>query len=250
MQTKTPTPLFLEQCDSTNRELWRLLDAGNDLDEGFAIQAGFQTAGRGQGSTSWISEAGKNLLCSVLLKPQFLPPAKQFLINKCLALAIRETLSQIDALHYFTIKWPNDIYAGNKKISGTLIENRILGTTLEVCVAGIAININQKNFPPEIPNPSSLTMLNQKEYNTREHLKTLLENIMKYYSMLKQNQTETIDQAYLNHLLGHKEQLNYISQGKVFKARIHGVNDHGKLILQDEKNNIREYGMKEVEFLL
>ncbi len=250
MQTEIPSPPFLEQCDSTNRELWRMLDAGKALEEGFTIQAGFQTAGRGQGTTSWVSEAGKNLLCSVLLKPHFLPPAKQFLLNKCLALAIQETLSQIDNRHVYAIKWPNDIYTENKKISGTLIENRILGTTLELCVAGIAININQQSFPPGIPNPSSLAILNQKDYNISKCLEHLLGNIMKYYSLLKQNKTETIDQAYLNHLLGYKQPIKFLSQGKAFRATIQGVSDHGKLILQDEENNIREYGMKEVEFLL
>ena len=249
MQTEIPTPLFLEQCDSTNRELWRMLEAGKDFREGFAVHTGYQSAGRGQGSASWVSEAGKNLLCSVLLKPHFLPPAKQFLINKCLALAIRETLSQIDTLHNFTIKWPNDIYAENQKVAGTLIENRIMGNTLELCVAGIGININQQNFPPEIPNPGSLAILNQKEYNTKQCLENLLESIMKHYSLLKKNQVESIDQAYLNHLLGYKKEMNYMSQGKVFRACIQGVNEHGKLILVDEKNNTREFGLKEVEFL-
>ncbi len=250
MQTKTPTPLFLDHTDSTNRELWRMLDAGQDLDDGFALQTGFQTAGRGQGSTSWASEAGKNLLCSVLLKPAFLPPAKLFLINKCLALAIRETLSQIDNRHVYTIKWPNDIYCEDRKMAGTLIENRIMGNTIELCVAGIGININQQRFPAEVPNPTSLAILNQKDYNISKCLEHLLGNIMKYYSLLKQNKSETIDQAYLKHLLGYKQPMKFMSQGKVFRATIQGVNDHGRLILQDTKNNTREYGMKEVEFLL
>ncbi len=250
MQTEIPTLLFLEQTDSTNRELWRMLDAGKDLNDGFAVQTGFQTAGRGQGSMSWVSKAGKNLLCSVLLKPQFLHPAKQFLVNKCFALAIREALSQIDNQHVYTIKWPNDIYCVDKKIAGTLIENRILGNTLELCVAGIGININQRSFPAEIPNPTSLAILNQKDYNIRKCLEYLLGNIMKFYSLLKQNKTEIIDQAYLNHLLGYKQPMKFMSEGKAFRARLEGVNDHGKLILQDTENNTREFGMKEVEFLL
>lgn len=250
MQTQTPAPLFLEHCDSTNRELWRMLDAGKDLDEGFAIQAGFQTAGRGQGNTTWESEAGKNLLCSVLLKPHFLAPAKQFLLNKCFALAIIKTLSQIDTRHAYAIKWPNDIYTGNKKISGTLIENRILGTTLEVCVAGIAININQQRFNDEIPNPTSLSILNQREYNTKECLESLIKHIMKLYSYLKENQIEHIHQAYLHHLLGYNKEMRFLTMGNVLLGKIVGVNDHGKLILEDEKTNIREFGMKEIEFLL
>ncbi len=244
------TPIYLKQTDSTNRELWRMLDAGGALPEGFSIFAGLQTAGKGQGSASWHGEANKNLSLSLLLKPHFLPPGKQFILNKCIALSIPAALEELSNGHIFSIKWPNDIYSKDKKIAGTLIENRIQGHLFEICIAGIGININQCDFPASIPNPISLKMLTGKSHELEHCLQVLLEKIYHYYSLLRKGEEGIINQQYLEKLLGYRQRLLFRKEDTIFRAMITGVNEYGKLILKDEQGKLSEYGMKEVAFVL
>ncbi len=242
--------LYLEQTDSTNRELWRMLDAGRELPEGFSLRAGDQTAGRGMGNTSWISEAHKNLTFSVLFKPRFLAPNKQFLLNKSIAVAIVTALSKTTKNTAFKIKWPNDIYFSNKKIAGTLIENRIMGQTYEFCVVGAGVNVNQRNFPNDLPNPTSLALITGKEHNIKGIMDVILEHMILYYSILKQKRESAIHEAYLKHLLGHGKWMQFAHEGKIVNAMIVGVNNYGKLILKYENQDLKEFAMKEIEFIL
>lgn len=240
---------FLRETDSTNRELWRMIEAGETPEEGTIVQAGLQTAGRGQGNTHWVSEAGKNLLFSILLKPLFLSPTLQFMLNKCIALAIRESMAVICEEHSFLIKWPNDILTDGKKIAGTLIENRIMGKTYEISVAGIGVNINQCGFPPDISNPVSLKMLTGKDYDIGYCLQRVRNKIQFYYNILRHGDIGCIDNAYLDNLLGFGKQMQFAKDGHVVEGMIAGVDEYGKLMLKDTEGRLQTYGMKEIEFL-
>ncbi len=246
----TPDIHFIDVIDSTNREMWRWTDAGHYPGEFTVLHAGMQTGGRGLGNTSWESEAGENLLFSVFLKPVFLLPSKQFLLNKAITLGIRDALATICRDASFLIKWPNDIYTGNAKIAGTLIENRITGKTLQASVAGTGVNINQKSFPQHIPNPVSLSNLSGISYDITEVLQAILQEIIRFYFALKQGRQEMINNDYLNHLYGYEKTMTYIVNGQRFEAQISGVNQHGKLQLRNAGGNISEYGMKEVEMIV
>src|SRR5208337_1013284 len=92
-----------------------------DTHEGTIVTAGYQTKGRGQGENTWVSEKNKNLIFSILLKPHFLKASSQFYLSKAISLALADFVSLF--IDNVFIKWPNDIYAGNKKIGGILIEN-------------------------------------------------------------------------------------------------------------------------------
>ena len=102
---------------------------------GDVICAERQTAGRGQRGHTWTSPEGVNLLFSVVLCPTFLPAGEQFLLSQAVALALVDTLGTcgIDA----RIKWTNDIYAGDRKLVGILIEHHLAGGRLARTVAGI-----------------------------------------------------------------------------------------------------------------
>lgn len=111
----------LKEIDSTNRFLRELKDEQED--EMVVAVADFQTAGKGQGSHTWESEAGKNLLFSIKVHPRWVPVRQQFLLSMAGAIAIKEALeTYVDGI---TLKWPNDVYWNDKKISGTLIETSI-----------------------------------------------------------------------------------------------------------------------------
>jgi len=148
-----PHIISFDSLPSTNNELKNRLKT-NDLSEFTTILTSYQTNGRGQQSNVWESADGLNLTFSVLLKPVFLEPALQFYLSKIVALALTDVLMKyVDEL---SIKWPNDIYVGEKKIAGILIENSLMGSCIDTCVVGIGLNVNQLSFQSSAPNPISL----------------------------------------------------------------------------------------------
>ena len=187
----------LESVDSTNNYTSKLL-ADNKLTEGTVVLAGYQNSGRGQINNTWESEPGKNLLMSVILYPEFLPVQQQFLLSKVVALGVRDMLAKF--VDEVKIKWPNDIYIGDKKIAGILIENSIMGYTIGSSVAGIGININQEVFLSNAPNPVSLFQLKGNFFDLDELFGILCEKIELWYVRLCNAQLDLINNAYVDSL--------------------------------------------------
>ena len=121
---------------------------------GDVVWAERQTAGRGQRGHTWTSPEGENLTFSVVLEPTFLPVGEQFLLSEAVALALCDTFEAFGIAA--RIKWTNDIYVGNHKLSGMLFEHSFSGPTLSRSVVGIGINVNQTAFDPALPNPCLL----------------------------------------------------------------------------------------------
>ena len=165
--------------DSTSLELRRRMSA-EELPHGYCLSADFQTAGHGQATNRWESEEGKNLLFSILLRPTIIPAADQFVITEFVTLSIINCLQDY-IRQQITIKWPNDIYVGNKKLCGILIENALCGSTIDTCIVGIGININQELFVSDAPNPVSLKQLNGRDNDREEIFGEIYQNIIRYY---------------------------------------------------------------------
>ncbi len=127
--------------DSTNAQAVR---ESHNAPEGCVWIAEYQTNGRGQRGNVWESSAGKNLTFSLLLKPVFLNPTQQFTISEVISVGICKYL--INKGLNPKIKWPNDIYWKDKKISGTLIECDLKGKSISRCVIGTGLNVNQDLF--------------------------------------------------------------------------------------------------------
>ena len=144
--------IHLAQTASTNDYLRALPSPQDDCMT--VVYADWQTAGRGQGSNKWESEAGKNLLFSILVCPTSVDITRQFVLSMAGALAVKAALDKYtDGI---SLKWPNDIYWHDRKISGTLIETSVKGRTLARCIYGIGLNVNQREFHSDAPNPVSL----------------------------------------------------------------------------------------------
>ena len=233
----------LAKVESTNTYLSELQ---NPLPEGSIVWALNQTKGRGQNLHEWESEPNKNLTFSIILHPVFLPAYKQFYMSKVIALAVSDFIS----LHTdnVSIKWPNDVYVGNKKICGILIENIIEKTNLKQTIAGIGININQTKFASNAPNPVSLTQLTGQQYDIKEMLLEVCELIDYRYTMLRNDEVETIDKNFNEVLYQYLKPCKYIADGEVFEGVIIGVEPTGELLIKDKANKIRKFLHKEVEF--
>ena len=72
------------------------------------------------------------------------------------------------------IKWPNDIYVGDRKICGILIENILHGPEVSSSIVGIGLNLNQTEFPPDLPNPVSLSLLTGRSYDPVKELELFM----------------------------------------------------------------------------
>jgi BirA family biotin operon repressor/biotin-[acetyl-CoA-carboxylase] ligase len=177
---------FVEITSSTNLLLNEIVDkkkdAGTLLPEFFCVATNFQTAGKGQNKKVWWSNHGENILASFYFQPTILP-SQQIYFNCFFALTIRKVISLY--AKNVKIKKPNDIYVGDKKIAGILIEHHIQGEKLQYSVAGVGININQTLFDEALPNPTSLQLITGNKLDRT----TILEKIVligkKYYNKLQ-----------------------------------------------------------------
>jgi len=237
----------LDCIESTNDYASDLLKKTKP-EEGSIYSTLFQSAGKGIGQNKWESEKGMNLLFSLILYPSFLPVEDQFLISKAVSLGIANYIQA--KTNHIKIKWPNDIYYKNKKIAGILIENSIKGSNINSSIIGIGFNLNQAEFKSDAPNPVSLHQITKKIYSIDQELVKIRTNIRFFYDKLKAGKFEEINREYLKCLYRFNDIHEFKTDKEIFKARITGVNKYGHLQLKTENNEVREYGFKEVEFVI
>lgn len=237
--------IWLDEVDSTNVHMASLAMQG--VEEGTVVAAKFQTEGRGQRGNTWDSEDAKNLTFSILLRPTFLPVKKQFLVSKVVALAICDTLECF--VSGISIKWPNDIYVGDAKIAGILIENSFSSHLMDTSIVGIGLNVNQTVFTDDIPNPASLCLLTGKEYDLNALLEKLCHALSNRYSQLISENFDVISNDYFGKLYRKDKYYTYMSNGITFRAIIFGVRDSGELLLKTESGEIKSFFFKEISFV-
>lgn len=234
----------IQETTSTNDEARR--DCYDHLD---AIWSEHQTAGRGQRGHTWHSTEGENVTFSVVLKPTFLPVVEQFLLSEIVALSLVDTMA-----HYgieCRIKWTNDLYAGDSKLAGVLIEHSLSVDGIARTIVGIGLNINQVEFPSDLPNPTSMTLLQSKRFDRREVLDRFMQTLEAWYERLRQGNKQQIEECYRSKMYHLDEPHTYaLPSGEEFTATIRGVRPSGELRLEHADGTLHEYAFKEVEFVL
>lgn len=216
---------------------------------GDVICAERQTAGRGQRGHTWTSPEGVNLLFSVVLCPTFLPAGEQFLLSQAVALALVDTLGTcgIDA----RIKWTNDIYVGDKKLVGILIEHSYSGPTLARTIAGIGINVNQRAFDPALPNPVSMAVASGRTFDRREVLESFHACCMGRYDQLVRGEKAALQEEYRKRMYRLGETHPYRRpDGTLVEAVLEGVRPSGELILRHADGTRHAYLFREIEFVI
>ena len=261
--TKKHDIIWLESIDSTNDEARRRIDT---LDNLSVLSALHQTSGRGQRGNTWSSTAGENLTFSIVLKygtghadshkEGKLPAVRaidQFIISEIAALSVVDCLSShgISA----QIKWPNDIYVGNKKLCGILIEHSVRENLLSSSIIGIGLNVNQRNFDVNLPNPTSMVLCRPESFDLPSLLEEFMEifsgyctrfiNITGGYSRLRK--------LYLGRMWRMEEDAGFIDlrSTEEFTGRIKGLSDIGHLLIEDtKKGELKEFAFKEIGYIL
>ncbi|MGN8068134.1 biotin--[acetyl-CoA-carboxylase] ligase [Mucilaginibacter sp. SG564] len=237
----------IQQVDSTNTFLKTLLSNSKPLPEGTVIMAESQYAGRGQQQNKWHSEPGKNLTFSILLTPAFLAVSDQFDLNRVISLGVYEGLYPYlgDELK---IKWPNDIYYGDRKLGGILIETHIQGTHIKDAIIGIGLNINQENFESGAGNAISLKQILHRDYDLKTILSEICSHIEAYYLNLRAGKFLFVRNTYLSRLYWLNEAKPFRSNDQVFEGVIKNVKENGMLVVENN-NGQQEFSLKQIEFL-
>lgn len=235
--------IHLRQTDSTNRYLHDLPDDGKGMT---VVVADYQTAGRGQGTNSWESEPGQNLLMSVRIHPSAVPPVQQFILSEAGALALGRALAAYtDGI---SLKWPNDIYWSDRKISGTLIETAVGHGGISRCIYGIGLNVNQRVFRSDAPNPVSLRQITGQAHDVDKVMHRVLDALEEELAIVAAGRFDEIRHRYHQALYRRSGFHAYSDENGIFRAQLVGVEDDGHLVLRDEQGQHRRYAFKEVAF--
>ena len=236
-----------EQIDSTNAFLQKQ-QSECDI-RNWVVSADEQTAGKGMGSNSWESEVGKNLTFSLAADMSFLPAERQFLLSEAVPLGIVEVLDKLLPVEKLSIKWPNDIYYGNRKLAGILINSTIKANMMDISIIGIGLNVNQMQFQDWPTHPISMKMITGEDYDLQLLLEQIAEHIIIKVEQLKSD-PNSIEQAYLKRLFRYRTWADYEVGGKVLRLFMTGIDPFGRLQLVDEQQTFYTFDIKEIKFVL
>ncbi len=237
----------LDAIDSTN-DFLKVLAGSQNLENFTVVTAESQTKGKGQMGEIWVSETGKNLTMSVLIRDSV------FEIHQIYNLNIAVSLSVLLALEKFkipklAIKWPNDIMSDSKKIAGILIENSIKTDGKIVSIIGIGVNVNQVNFF-ELPKASSLALIMNTSFDKEAVLFEIIKNIKRNHSKLQNNESLDLWKDYNSKLFKKGIPMPFESEKKgKFMGIIQDVTDNGKLQILLEDDSIEVFDIKAIQML-
>ena len=181
--------IHLDATDSTNNRAAEY--APDPAYAGLVITADIQSQGRGQHGRVWQSPAGANVILSTLLFP---PPSLQRppVLTAFAAVVVAETILQATG-QQSTIKWPNDVLVGGKKVCGILIEGGAKPSTeysvlsTQYFVLGIGLNVNQspEDFQQaQLPDATSLSIVTGQKLDVKTITQALIRNLDEQYAAL------------------------------------------------------------------
>lgn len=236
--------IHLSEVTSTNDLAKQLAESGS-AQSGTWIQADWQSKGRGQSVNRWESGKSQNMLGTFLWMPQQLVAESQVALNMAVSLAVFKCVAAFINGN-ITIKWPNDIYVGDDKIAGILIENSIQGILVKQCIIGIGINVNQTQF--ETPQATSLRLQTGNHFTIEEVVRTLHQQLETQLAILLQNGIASISNAYHTHLYKLNNKGWFEQNGYQFEATVSHVDGHGRLVLEVNGEQ-RFFAQKEITWI-
>ncbi len=227
--------LFLQKTESTNTYASQDLPPA-DRHHGLMVYTYNQTAGRGQRSNKWESAANKNLSFSLILSKLLPTIDQQFILNSVFSLGILRFLSEFD-LEEIQIKWPNDVWVNQKKISGILIENSIQRNVLREVIVGIGLNVNQTKFPDNIL-ATSLKLETGVDYDLDEMLDLLVAKInIDWENYISLGSKYLLDR-YNENLMSKDGWTHFkvVEDGRLISAQPIEVLADGRIVLKNKQN--------------
>ncbi len=221
------------------------------------VTTDYQTHGHGQVNTVWESARGENLLFSFLFRPQHITAGEQFFLSEIACLAVAHTLDAYT--EGISVKWPNDVYHHDRKICGMLLRHTLSGAQIAATLVGIGLNLNQKQFLGDAPNPVSLRQIIGRPVDREEvlnrfahHFDRLLRAVTPPDPDERLAQRQRLHREYLRRLYHRDGAHNYVdtASGETFSAHIVDVAPTGQLTLRTTDGRLRHYHFKEVRFVV
>ena len=240
-----------DSIGSTNTYLRNLGGGDPEYDYEVAV-ASYQTAGRGQKGNTWESEAGKNLLFSILAHPKNIDVREQFYISESIALATSDSVIAAIGPQYaggISVKWSNDIYWNDFKMAGILIENTLQGSSILDTVAGVGLDVNQEMFVSDAPNPISMKNITGREFDLDALLSDITQRFIGYMEYPADRRVE-VDRLYRERLYRREGLHKFRDAQGEFRASIEGIRPDGCLMLLTDSGQHRVYEFKQVQFIL
>ena len=231
----------LDATDSTNDHLRHML-LTNKLTTPTVVWSLFQKKGKGQRGQVWTSQAGENLMFSLYI-PNLTRDADQlFSIHKIVSVCLVDWLLSLQ-IPKISVKWPNDILSGHKKLAGILVESSLQRSTVKSIIIGMGINVNQIQFP-QLPNATSMRLCTAKTYELDELLLSLVPKLIERLTY----PSKDWDAAYHQSLYGLNQNRRFVSGKHEFRGIIRSVSPEGKLVLETEIGE-QLFEVKELQFL-
>ena len=227
----------LDEVDSTNEYLKRMVEDGYDSDEMLTVTAQFQTAGKGRRGRQWFSDPGTALMFSVLVKPK-LAMDDFSMITLIMAMAVRQSLKDMDI--DTRIKWPNDLVLGDKKICGILTEALLESKRL---IVGVGINTNQESIPQELKDSATSILLETDDCVDHD---SLLDSILFNFEKLLDRLSESGDMTdlkseYEEALVSLDKEVTVLDPTGEFNGTCKGIDNKGQLIVSHEGQDTYVY---------
>lgn len=240
--------LKLDATDSTNSYLKDLL-RDNVPNNWTVVSAREQLQGRGQQGANWFSDRGKNLTFSILIRDTGLKAMDQFLLNCAISNGIFRVLKSFE-IPRLKVKWPNDIMSGSSKLAGILIENSLVNDRITHSIVGIGLNVNQEEFPSDLPSAISMKQRTGKNYELDELLEALVGSIREEVGLVERGHYQQLRTNYMDRMYRrNKPHMFRVPGGQPFMAKIQGTTEKGLLVLSKEDGSTAHYAFKEIEYM-
>jgi BirA family biotin operon repressor/biotin-[acetyl-CoA-carboxylase] ligase len=229
---------YFPRIDSTNRFAKKLAASG--AADGTLVLAEEQTAGRGRLDRTWLAPAFSSILCSVIFFPD-LAPASLFRLTMMASVAVVKAINRACKLPA-RIKWPNDVYLGDKKVCGILTEFSGDQQRVRHAVVGIGLNVNNdfKSHPELESIATSLQAECGRTISRLKVLKALLEELDHHYQLLTTGGADDVRKAWEQHALILGKRVTVSSGDEIVAGTVQGIDADGHLMLIDESGAPRE----------
>ena len=224
--------LYFDSVRSTNLSAKKA--AGEGAQDGTLVIAEDQTGGRGRLNRTWLSPKGVNLLFSMIFRPN-LPPQKVFRLNMTASVSVVEAVHELTSLRP-SIKWPNDVFFGNRKLAGILTEFSVVGEALEHVVVGIGLNVNMDPGQyPEIRDVATSIRAELGHTVSRlELLGKILSRMDVWYNKLIRGEDHELKAFWNSYSMVIGRQVEVRSEEQALCGRALTIDDEGALILEDD----------------
>ncbi len=234
-----------DEIESTNDHAKKL--AAEGAPEGTVVLADYQKAGRGRQGRRWSSAAGKNILMSVILRPQLQVETVQRITLATADILIQSLEKYFEKERYkspeFVVKWPNDILVGPEKLAGILTESSIRDKRIEYAVVGLGINVNQpaEELRKDVEEPlTSLCDLTQCEHDREKLIARLLNDLEDHYYYIERTNYDSVIEDWKKHCHQFGNEIIIETAVGIEEAKFRDVNAKGLLVYECPDGTVKE----------